>query len=71
MSDIVKFPASSSMNVEQALNSALQNAGELEHVLIIGVYPDEQLFIRSSRMNNADALWMIKQAELDTLGLIK
>jgi hypothetical protein len=69
MSDVVKFPASSSMNVEQALNSALQHADELTDVMIIGLDASGELFVRSSRMNRAWGLWLTKQAELHVLGL--
>jgi hypothetical protein len=61
MTKIVELPASTSFTVEQALHSALQSG--IKEVLIIGFYDDGDLFIRSSKMDRRNALWMIKKAE--------
>ena len=66
MSDnVISFPASSTMTVEMALESALQLAreGKLESVLIAGYSTDDSLLIRSSRMDRKEALWLAKQVE--------
>jgi hypothetical protein len=61
MSNIVKMPASTSLTVEQALNSSLQV--ELDEVLIIGRYKDGDLFIRSSKMDVKTAFWLAELAK--------
>jgi len=61
MPKITKFPPSTSMTPEQALNSALQ--ANLDEVLIIGTDQDGKHFTRSSKMDRKSALWLIKWAE--------
>lgn len=61
MSNVTFMPASTNFTPEQALSSA-KNC-KLKEVLIIGYDEDDQLVIRSSKMDRADALWMIKEAE--------
>lgn len=67
MSNIYGLPASESFTVEQALNSALNMAGDLTDVLILGYDSNGALVVRSSRMDRKEALWIIKQAELHAL----
>lgn len=61
MAEIKKFPASTSLTVEQALNSTLQE--DLDEVLIIGRYKDGDLFIRSSKMDVKTAFWLAELAK--------
>lgn len=61
MAEIKKFPASTNLTVEQALNSSLQE--DLEEVLIIGHYKDGDLFIRSSKMDIKTAFWLAELAK--------
>ena len=51
------------MTVAQALHSALAFAERdaLSDVLIVGYDKAGELFIRSSRMNRKDALWLAEQ----------
>lgn len=61
------FPQSTTLTPEQALDSAKNQAGELKRVIVIGEYEDGGLYIGSSRLSCAEALWLIKRAELYTL----
>lgn len=65
---VSKFPNSTTLTVEQALQSALGDAHRLDEVLIVGTYKDDDsLFVVSSRLNRAQALWLAKMAELHAL----
>jgi hypothetical protein len=64
---LIFLPASTTFTPEQALHSALQDVDRLDRLIIIGTYPDDDLFIRSSRMTCAEALWLVKRAERYTL----
>lgn len=65
---VSKFPNSTTLTVEQALHSALGDAGRLDEVLIVGTYKDDDsLYVVSSRLNRAQALWLAKMAELHAL----
>jgi hypothetical protein len=59
--NVITLPASISYTPEQALNSALKEP--LTDVLIIGYDNEGELFIRSSKMNRMDALWMAEKAK--------
>lgn len=63
MSNLLRIPPSVTMTAEQALSSALVDAeeGDLTDVLIIG-YRDEELYIRSSRLTCAEALFLANKA---------
>lgn len=55
------------MSVEQVINSA---AGmDLSDVMILGYDKDNELVVRSSEMDRANALWMIEKAKLHALGI--
>jgi hypothetical protein len=69
MAEITKFPASTNLTVEQALNSSLQE--DLNEVLIIGIDKDEQLFIRSSKMDLKNAFWMAELAKNFVINSLK
>jgi hypothetical protein len=64
---LIFLPASTTFTPEQALQSSLQVAPELERVIVIGTYHDGDLFIRSSRMTCAEALWMAEKAKMYAL----
>lgn len=64
---VVDFPATSTMTVEQALSSALKADG-LKDVVIIGEFSDGQLFVRSSRMSRAEALFMLEMGKRWSMG---
>ena len=57
---VMRLPASTNYNAEQALHSALQ--ADLTDVMIIGYDQDGNLFIRSSRMTRAEGLYMTEKA---------
>jgi len=58
---IINFPASTSLNVDQALASAAQL--NMTDVLIIGYVGNGLLKIRSSKMDRKNALWLIESAK--------
>lgn len=64
MTNLIRLPPTTTMTAEQALESALVDAREngLQDVLIIGYDCDGDLFIRSSRLNCAQALFMANKA---------
>jgi hypothetical protein len=61
MSNLLRIPPSVTMTAEQALSSALVDAEELTDVLIMG-YRDGELYIRSSRLTCAEALFLANKA---------
>lgn len=65
---VSKFPNSTTLTVEQALKSALGDADRLDEVLIVGTFKDDDsLFVVSSRLNRAQALWLAEMAKLHAL----
>jgi hypothetical protein len=67
MSNVARLPASDHMTVEQALDYTKKDG--LTEVLIIGHDADGDLIIRSSHLSRKDALWLLEQGKLHTLGL--
>jgi len=61
---IISLPASVNYTPEQALKSALDMCedGGLTDVMIIAYDFDGDLFIRSSKMNRSDGLFMVEKA---------
>lgn len=57
--NVISMPASTSFTPEQALESA--KSVELTDVLIIGYDADGALFVRSSRLNRAEALFLLEK----------
>lgn len=65
---VAKFPNSTTLTPAQALQSALQDVDKLDEVLIVGTYKaDDSLYVVSSRLNRAQALWLAKMAEQHAL----
>lgn len=64
MTNLIRLPATTTMTAEQALQSALADAesNHLEDVLIIGYTADGGLYIRSSRINFAQAFFLAHKA---------
>jgi len=64
MTNLLRLPPATTMTCEQALQSALVDAESkhLQDVLIIGYDEDGDLFIRSSRMTCAEAMFMTNKA---------
>lgn len=59
MKTVLQLPASATMTVDQALDSA--KGLDLTDVLVVGYKPDGELAMRSSRMSRADALWLAEK----------
>ena len=57
--NVISMPASTSFTPEQALESAKSN--NLSDVLIIGYDADGDLFVRSSRLTRAEALFLLEK----------
>lgn len=64
MTNLIRLPPTTTMNAEQALQSALVDAESkhLEDVLIIGYDEDGSLYIRSSRLTCAEAFFLANKA---------
>lgn len=58
---VTSLPATVTFTVEQALHSALQL--NMKDVLIIGYDQNNELVIRSSRIDRKTALWLVRDAE--------
>jgi hypothetical protein len=65
MTNVKYLPPSENYTVEQALNNSL--SCNLKEVLIIGYDNDDDLFVRSSKMNRKDALWLLQSAIFYTM----
>jgi hypothetical protein len=65
--NVIALPASTSFKPAQALHSALQAGDKLTDVLVIG-YVDGELFIRSSHMTRAEALFLSELARRWAIG---
>ncbi len=68
MNNVIGLPASTTMTVQQALDSTKEMAARLTDVLIVAYDDDGDLFVRSSRMDRKDALWMSEMLRLYALG---
>lgn len=55
------LPPTTTMTVEQALHSALHDAPDLDEVLVMGYFKTGEFFVRSSRLNRRDALWLAER----------
>jgi len=64
MTNLIRLPPTTTMNAEQALQSALVDAEtkHLKDVLICGYDEDGDLYIRSSRLTCAEAFFMANKA---------
>ncbi len=69
MNNVLGFPAASTNTVEQCIDSLSEVREDLSDVLVCGYFKDSgTLFVRSSRMTRADALWlseMLREHALD------
>jgi len=61
---LFRIPLSTNMTVEQALHSAVVDAkdGNIQDVMIIGYDENGGLYIRSSELNCAQAMFMANKA---------
>lgn len=64
MTNLIRLPASTNMTPQMALHSALVDAesDHLEDVLICGYTEGGVLYIRSSKMNCAEAFFLASKA---------
>jgi hypothetical protein len=64
MTNIIRLPASTSMTAQMALDSALVDteSDHLKDVLICGYTEGGALYIRSSKMNCAEAFFLASKA---------
>lgn len=62
---VINFPLMETQTVEQALAVASRDHASiaLDKVLVVGVYPDGELYLASSRMTCAEALWLAERAK--------
>lgn len=58
---LFRLPASTTFNVDQALVSARED--DLQDVLIVGYDQKGELYIRSSRMTCAEAVFLAEKAK--------
>jgi len=66
MGKVTKLPPSTTFTVDQALDDTKQM--RLNDVLILGYDNDDVLFVRSSRMTKAEALFLIELGKMHTMG---
>ena len=66
MTNLIRLPPTTTMTAQQALESALVDAeaNHLQDVLICGYDEDDKLYIRSSRLNCAEAFFLANEAAL-------
>lgn len=60
---ISQFPVASTLTPDQALATSTKQASQFKKLIIVAEYEDGDLFIQSSRMSHAEALWLVKRAE--------
>lgn len=66
MSNLIQLALPENTSVKDALSAALEEHGKLTAVIIIA-YEDENLYVRSSKMDRKSALWMLEQAKIHAL----
>ena len=66
MTKVTKLPPSTTFTVDQALDAAKQM--QLNDVLILGYDKNDALFVRSSRMTRAEALFLVELGKIHTMG---
>lgn len=71
MAEVVNFPVSSNLSVEQVLAAVTKEQKDFSQVLIIAIDADEEIIVRSSHMTRQDALWLVESGRLHALGLLK
>lgn len=70
MTDSVRLlPAQTGMTVEQCLSYCSLEQKTYTDVMILAYDVNGELITRSSNITRADALWLLEQAKLHTLGL--
>jgi hypothetical protein len=60
---VIELPASAHYTVEQAIDSLEHRRGELTDILMVGYDSDNDLFVRSSHLSRAEALFLLEKAK--------
>lgn len=66
--NVIALPASTNFRPEQALKSTLDMGERVTDVLIVGYDDDGVLFVRSSQLNRAEALFLLEKAKEWAMG---
>ena len=60
---VIELPASAHYTADQAIASLEHRRGELTDILIVAYDSDGHLYVRSSHMTRAEALFLLEQAK--------
>ncbi len=60
---VIALPASTNFRPEQALKSALDMGDSITDVLVVGYDEDGVLFVRSSHLSRAEAVFLLEKAK--------
>lgn len=60
---VIAFPASDNFRPDQALKSTMDMGERVTDVLIVGYDADGGLFVRSSHMSRAEAVFLLEKAK--------
>ncbi len=61
--NVISLPASKNFHPDQALKSAMDMGERLTDVLIVGYDDDNTLFVRSSHLSRAEAVFLLEKAK--------
>jgi hypothetical protein len=69
MADVIQLDPHTSMTVNECLEYCRLEQADYEDVIVLGYDKDGELILRSSRMTNKDALWLLMVAVDQTRGV--
>ena len=61
--NVIALPASANFQPDQALKSTMDMGERVTDVLIVGYAEDGDLFVRSSHMTRAEAVFLLEKAK--------
>ncbi len=61
--NVIALPASTNFRPDQALKSAMDMGDRLSDVMVVGYDDEGVLFVRSSHMTRAEAVFMLEKAK--------
>lgn len=61
--NVIALPASTNFQPDQALKSTMDMGERVTDVLIVGYDADGDLFVRSSHMSRAEAVFLLEKAK--------